>query len=60
MSVKDKIYQIVADNSLSVEEKYAKIQELIHGKGNGAGSSSGGTGEGSGSGPQSGSSGGSK
>ncbi|MBS7364228.1 MAG: hypothetical protein KIH03_10490 [Paludibacteraceae bacterium] len=60
MSVKDKIYQIVADNSLSVEEKYAKIQELIHGKGNGACSSSGGTGEGSGSGSQSGSSGGSK
>ena len=60
MNVKDRIYQIVSDNSLSVEEKYAKIQELLHGKGNGAGSSSGGTGEGAGGGESSSSSGGSK
>lgn len=50
MNIKDRIYQIVADKSLSVDEKYAKIQELLHGKGNGAGSSSGGTGEGGGGG----------
>lgn len=60
MNIKDRIYQIVSDNSLSVEEKYAKIQELLRGRGKGAGSTSGGTGEGAGGGTQNGSSGGSK
>ena len=50
MSVKEKVYQIVADNSLSVEEKYAAIQNLLHGKNGGAGGTSGGTGRGSGNG----------
>ena len=48
MNVKDRIYQIVSDKNLSVDEKYDKIQELLHGKGDGPGNSSNGTGEGSG------------